>query len=301
MNFISHAFLFIVLYFFLNAPGVPVYGDDSATNAGPAATSPTAPTPGPEMDLDLGNNVTLKMAYIPAGKFIMGSPASEPHRFPNEGPQHEVTISHPFYFSACTITQQQYKALMGAIPVNPDPKGPKPVEGDNLPVHPMSYDDITNFCQKLSEKTGKKVRPNTEAEWEYACRAGTTTTWYFGDDPKDASQYGWFWQPDRSKEHPNPVGQKKPNAWGMYDMYGNVGQVCSDWGGHYPKATEADYTKDPVTDPTGPATPTEQHVIRGNAAWVGNSRSAGFRGAFAHPEWIGDHMFGFRVVVEIPH
>jgi formylglycine-generating enzyme required for sulfatase activity len=134
---------------------------------------------------------------------------------------------------------------------------------------------------------------NTEAEWEYACRAGTQTTWFFGNDAKDHAEYGCFRTGKELITH--PVGQKKPNPWGLYDVYGNVGQVCSDLGAHYPKATESNYTKDPVIDPTGP-TEGDQHIARGGGSWIGNCRSAGHRGAFSHPEY-GDHLFGFRVVV----
>ena len=251
-----------------------------------------ATEPPHDLSLDLGNGVSLKLVLIPAGKFTMGSPDTEPHRQPNEGPAHEVTISKPFYLSIYTVTQEQFDAIMGTAADKSRWKGA------TLPVEPMSYDDITNFCQKLSDKIGKKVRITTEAEWEYACRAGTTTTWFWGNEETSAGDYDWFREKTESMNNyvPRPVGQKKPNPWGLYDVYGNVTQVCSDWGAHYPKATEADYTAAPVTDPTGPVTG-DQHVARGQASWVGNARSAGYRYAYAHPDG-GDHRFGFRVVVE---
>jgi formylglycine-generating enzyme required for sulfatase activity len=168
------------------------------------------------------------------------------------------------------------------------------IAGPDYPVQPMSYDDITAFCQKLSAKTGRKVRLNTEAEFEYAYRAGTQTTFFWGDDVAPDEDYGWYQKGESA--HPHPVGQKKPNPWGLYDMGGNISEVCSDWGAHYPHPTEADYTAAPVTDPTGPATGT-QHVARGLQGWVGHSRSAGDRAFYFHPDG-SDHFFGFRVVIQ---
>lgn len=254
----------------------------------------SAAEPPHDLALDLGNGISLKLVLIPAGKFLMGSPEDEQSRNVNEGPQHEVTISKSFYMSIYPVTQQQYEAVMGVDPPVNAGTNPSVIKGPNYPVQPMRYEAITAFYQSLSKETGKKVRLNTEAEFEYAYRAGTQTTFFWGDDEKQGNDYGWF-QPPESK-HPHPVGQKKPNPWGLYDMGGSVSQVCSDWGAHYPKPTESDYTKDPVTDPTGPSTG-EQHVARGLQGWVMHSRSAGHRVYYAHPEY-GDHLFGFRVVVE---
>ena len=252
----------------------------------------SAAEPPHDLALDLGKGISLKLVLMPAGKFIMGSPESEPHRNANEGPPHEVTISRSFYMSIYPVTQEQYGTVMGPD-ANPG-TNINVIKGPNYPEHPMTYEAITDFCQGLSKTTGKTVRLNTEAEFEYTYRAGTQTMFFWGSDEQQGYDYGWY-QPGESK-HPHPVGQKKPNPWGLYDMGGNVAQVCSDWGAHYPKLTEADYTKDPVTDPTGPATGA-QHVARGMQGWIGHSRSAGHRVAYAHPEF-GDHFFGFRIVVE---
>ena len=250
-----------------------------------AAESQPATEQARELQLSLGNNLSLKLVLIPAGKFLMGSPDTEPNRFPNEGPQHEVMISKPFYMSIYTVTQEQYEEIMGAG-VNPSR-----FKGATLPVQPMAWEDIAGFCRKLSEKTGQKVRIPTEAEWEYACRAGTRTTWFFGNDMKDGADYGWF-----MVKEPHPVGQKQPNPWGLYDMYGNVAQICSDLAAQYPKPSLANYTKDPVTDPTGPAEGTHR-IARGQGRWIGNCRSAGHRGAFSHTEYA-DHLYAIRLVVE---
>jgi formylglycine-generating enzyme required for sulfatase activity len=268
-----------------------------------------AAEPPHDLTLDLGNGVSLKAVLIPAGTFTMGSPPDKPqtappteadkarHAHPNEMPQHQVTISKPFYLGIYPVTQAQFEALMGPYaPVDPVTHGTNHnlIVGPDYPVQPMSYDDITAFCQKLSAKTGRKVRLNTEAEFEYACRAGTQTTFFWGDDPTLGEDYGWYQKGESA--HPHPVGQKKPNPWGLYDLGGNISEVCSDWGAHYPHPTEADYTAAPVTDPTGPPTGT-QHVARGLQGWIGHSRSAGDRAFYFHPDG-GDHFFGFRVVIE---
>jgi len=260
----------------------------------PAAATPAAavilPTTEPvkNLELALDNNLTLKLVLIPAGKFIMGAPENEQLQFhaPNEGPQHEVTISKPFYMSIYTVTQEQYESVME--------KNPSRYKGPTLPVQPMSWEDISGWCAKLSEKTGKKVRIPTEAEWEYACRAGTQTTWFWGNDQKAGDDYGWF-----GLKEPKPVGGKQPNPWGLYDMAGNVSQVCSDLGAMYPKAT-LPYAAGPVTDPTGPTEGSTQHVCRGQGGWIGHSRSAGHRGAFANIQ-AGDHLYSIRLVVEAPN
>jgi formylglycine-generating enzyme required for sulfatase activity len=248
-----------------------------------------ADAPPHDLALDLGNNISLKLVLIPAGKFLMGSPPTERNRRPDEGPQHEVTISKPFYMGIYTVTQEQFEA------VEPGAKPSRSV-GPTLPWQPMSFEEMTGFCQKLSDKIGKKVRLPTEAEWEYACRAGTTTTWFFGDDPSQGDAYGWFWN-----RHPpviHPVGLKKPNPWGLYDLYGNVSQVVSDWGAEYHQPSAA-YPNGPVTDPTGPPGPTDAkslHIARGLASWIGGCRSA-YRGAYVDPMG-SDKIYGFRIVVE---
>ena len=244
-----------------------------------------------DLGVDLGNGISLKLVLIPPGKFLMGSPPTEPDRGVDEGPQHEVTISKPFYMGIYTVTQEQYQALI------PEAK-PARFVGPTLPWQPMSFEEMTTFCEKLSEKMGHKVRLPTEAEWEYACRAGTTTTWFFGDDMKQGDTYGWFW--NRQPPLTHPVGLKKSNPWGLYDMYGNVAQVVSDWGAEYHKPC-APYPSGPVTDPTGvpgPADDKSIHIARGSPSWIGHARSA-YRGAYSDPKGA-DKIYGFRIVVEAP-
>ncbi len=222
---------------------------------------------------------------IPAGTFTMGSPTDEPDRESDET-QHEVTLSKGFYIQITEVTQGQWKAVMGS---NPSQKSDC---GDDCPVESVSWDDVQGFIEKLNQTEGTdKYRLPTEAEWEYACRAGTTTAFANGDvtetvwcgyDP-NLDQMGWYCGNSDNKTH--PVAQKEPNDWGLYDMHGNVKEWCQDWKGDYPSS--------PVTDPTGPSSGTYR-VFRGGS-WgnvAGHCRSA-IRGW--HDPDYRDHGLGFRV------
>jgi formylglycine-generating enzyme required for sulfatase activity len=254
------------------------------------------------MELSLGKGVKMKLTLIQAGKFLMGSPATESGRMLNELPQHEVTISKPFYMGIYEVKQEEYETLMGG--------NPSKIRGRNLPVEYVTWDMAREFCEKLSAKSGKTVRLPTEAEWEYACRAGTKTRFSFGDNDADLHKYGNYW--DRSLAwdlfHPKndspsdghdktaPVGSYKSNAWGLYDMHGNVTEWCQDWfGDNY-------YDKSPAVDPRGPDTGLIR-VQRGGSlldppnkmrsAWrAGNNPT---KPAFMD---IYPYVFGFRVVVD---
>ena len=237
--------------------------------------------PPEELNLDLGGGVTMKLVLIRPGKFMMGSPDSEQVRSKDEGPQHEVTISKPFYMGVTEVTQAQYEAVMGTNPSHLDFKGA------TNPVDTVSWNDATEFCKKLSEKTRQSVRLPTEAEWEYACRAGTATAFSFGDADSALGHYAWYSANSGNTTH--PVGQKKPNAWGLYDMHGNVWEWCADWHGDYPKGA--------VTDPQGPASG-EYRVLRGGS-WSRDSGDCRAALRYGYGPDYRSSSFGFRVVVSV--
>jgi formylglycine-generating enzyme required for sulfatase activity len=245
------------------------------------------------------------MVGLLAGQFLMGSPDSDPDASDFEKPQHQVQVNS-FAIGKYPVTQAQYQAVMGTNPSE---------FKNNLqnPVEQVSWNDAQAFCEKLSQITGKTYRLPTEAEWEYACRAGTTTRFYFGDDASKLGDYGWYgnnsgkqvidaariWQEvgmdwDKyqkrliaNSNQTHPVGQKKPNAWGLYDMSGNVWEWCEDnWHDSYinaPSDGSAWLTND-----------NNSHIIRGGS-WVDylprNCRSA-VRNSFNNL----DYAYGFRVV-----
>ena len=230
----------------------------------PAWCQATAEKPG-----KLKNSIGMEFANIPAGKFLMGSPATEKERSPNET-QHEVTLTQGFRMGVHEVTQAQYEQVMG--------KNPSHFKGATLPVETVSYDDALAFCQKLSDlpaekAAGRKYRLPTEAEWEYCCRAGTSTPLHFGNElngtqancdgnnPYGTTKKGPY------LEKTSPVGSYPANAWGLYDMHGNVWEWCQDWYGDYPKQS--------VTDPRGPEVGSDC-VFRGGG-WsdgAANCRSA---------------------------
>ena len=180
---------------------------------------------------DLGNGIQLEMVYIPGGSFLMGSPETEAERDDSEGPQHKVTLQ-PFYMSKYPITQQQYQAIMG--------KNPSYFKGENFPVEQVNWNDATEFCQKLSKKIGGTYSLPSESQWEYACRAGTTTPFYFGQTitPELVNYDGNYTYGDELegeyRKETTSVGEFPPNAFGLYDMHGNLWEWCADdWHENY--------------------------------------------------------------------
>ncbi len=202
------------------------------------------------------NSVGMVLVPIPAGEFQMGSPDSALAADGNEKPQHLVKITKPFYLCVYEVTQQQYEKVMGTRPW----QGKGYVqEGHDYPVSYVNWNDAVEFCRKLSEKEGVEYRLPTEAEWEYACRAGTTRNYSFGDDASKLGQYAWYnkntWNVGEKYAH--RVGQKLPNPWGLYDMHGNVWEWCQDWYALY--GNEKD-----ISDPMGP-TQGRYRLLRGGS------------------------------------
>ena len=236
-----------------------------------------------------GKNVKFDMVAIPGGTYLMGSPSTEKGHRADEGPQHPVAV-RPFWMGKCEVTWDEYDAYWKkeegqeetrekTAPVKDKKQdkqeadavtGPTPPYADETfglgregqPVICISHHAAMEYCRWLSKQTGKAYRLPTEAEWEWACRAGTTTATFFGDDPKKLGDYAWYGP--NAEEAPHKVGQKKPNPWGLYDMYGNVAEWCLD---HYKKDYYDTFPLDklalqPVLLPTANRFP---HVARGGS------------------------------------
>ena len=271
-----------------------------------------------EVALDLGNNITMKMVLIHAGSFMMGSPVSEEKRNADETPQHRVTITKPFYIGIHEVTVGQFAQFVatsgyktepekGGFAVGHDGSGYREMPGqywhmpgfsqeDDYPVVDVSWNDAAEFCKWLSKRCGKVVRLPTEAEWEYACRANSTTPFNTGEKlSNDEANYDGYYKygkhaTGQRRASPSPVGSCKPNAWGVYDMHGNVWEWCGDWyaGSYCPNEKR--------TDPPGPAA--GQHRVARGGCWYDPPhycRSA-VRGSNA-PSMRADGC-GFRVVAE---
>jgi formylglycine-generating enzyme required for sulfatase activity len=216
--------------------------------------------------------LNLEMVLIPAGTFMMGSPESEDRPWDNET-QHKVTLTKPFYLGKFTITQEQWKLVVG--------NNPSQTKGAKLPVTDVSWDDCQDFIKKLNANSSGSYRLPTEAEWEYACKAGTTTAYSFGNKitPKDANYY------DSNIGKTLAGCSYKPNAFGLYDMHGNVHEWCEGWYEKYPL--------EPVTDPKGPATG-EKKVLRGGSFGTLDAKiRSSFRFIFSPSGQYFD--FGFRL------
>ena len=217
------------------------------------------------------NRLGMAFRLIPAGEFIMGGPQSA---LTGHGPCHRVHISQSFYLGSHLVTQGQWEAVMGRNPSHF--KG-----GPEHPVERVSWDDVQQFLQRLNEReaTGTYRLPS-EAEWEYACRAGSTTAYYLGEDVDQLDAYGWY---GGKMESTQPVGQKLPNAWGLHDLLGNVWEWCHDG--------RRTYTVAAVVDPMGPTEAGAERAIRGGS-WNSPAHGVRERCAFA-PDARYGHI-GFR-------
>ncbi len=281
-----------------------------------------------------GTDAKFEMVAIPGGTFLMGSPDSEPGRNPDEGPQHPVTLK-PFWIGKCEVAWEEYDPYWKNNPGNKQEQmdaekknaavkdrdalsRPTPPYADETfgfgregqPVISLSHHAAMDYCRWLSQKTGKAYRLPTEAEWEWACRAGTKTAYSFGPDPKALKDYAWL--QENSEEAPHKVGQKKPNAWCLHDMHGNVAEWCLDV---FSKDAYAAFplnkaTLQPVALPSGER---YGHVVRGGS-WADKAtalRSAARRASGKEwnrqdPQipksiwWLTDADFvGFRVVCAV--
>jgi uncharacterized protein (TIGR02996 family) len=203
----------------------------------------------PEQSTDLGEGVPLTFAWIPPGSFLMGSPPDEPQRRLDES-QHRVRLTRGFWLAVCPVTQPQWLLVMD--------DNPSDHRGTRLPVERVSWQDCQVFCSTLRGRTGRRFRLPTEAEWEYACRAGTTTPFHFGDTVTgDLANCGSSQAGGRGRT--TSLRRFPPNAWGLYGMHGNVYEWCHDWYADYPAGEQ--------TDPAGPS-PGDARVQRGGDWFV---------------------------------
>jgi formylglycine-generating enzyme required for sulfatase activity/acetyl esterase/lipase len=262
--------------------------------------------------VEVENSIGMKLRLIPPGQFVMGSPSGEPGREKHEGPQHEVVLTRPFYMGVHDVTVGQFKAFVketgyrteaetdgGNDHLFPDGswrwdaqsswRNPGFEQTDAHPVVLVSWNDARAFCRWLSEKEGRRYTLPTEAQWEYACRAGSQSKFYFGDDDARLVEYAWYSANSGGKTQ--PVGQKKPNAWGLHDMHGNVHQWIADWyeAGYYDRA--------PKENPPGP-----RHgpvPLRRGGSWHEGAqccRAAYRRGVPGNSSSNRVAMVGFRIV-----
>ena len=240
---------------------------------------------GQTRSLDLGNGVSLTLVYIPAGTFWMGSKPEGIMSWitNNERPRHQVTLS-AFWMGETPVTQGQYQAVMG--------KNPSHFQGDlDRPVENVRWQDADRFCQELSKQLLKTTQETmtlpSESQWEYACRAGTDTRYSFGNDSAQLGNYAWYG--DNSGKQTHPVKQKKPNAWGLYDMHGNVWEWCADhWHGNYegaPTDSSAWLSSDK----------SQSRLLRGGS-WSGFTRRCRSAARLNVNPALRNYAFGFRVV-----
>jgi sulfatase modifying factor 1 len=257
-----------------------------------------------ELDKTFTNSIGMEFVLIPAGRFLMGSPANEPGRAENEGPQREVQITKPFYLGKYEVKVSEFREFVKATQYKTDAEtkggavirvkekwerkegitwySPGISQKDDHPVVCLAWSDAVDYAKWLAQKTGHAYRLPTEAEWEYACRAGSQQAYSFGSDARELSKFGWYLENSGGKTR--PVGQKKPNSWGLFDMHGNVWEWCQDYYGKYPAGRAA--------DPAGPARGSIR-VIRGGG-WASPAKD--LRCAERRNGFIGVDRVGFRLV-----
>jgi serine/threonine-protein kinase len=257
------------------------------------------------------NSIGMKFVLIPPGEFRMGTDqqlmakrlSRNPQQtvFQGSGPQHRVRITRPFYLGACEVTQREFRQVTDKNPSAFSADGARRdrvagQDADLFPVDSVSWTQAVDFCSQLSaaaaeQSARRRYRPTTEAEWEYACRAGSAAAYAFGDDMASLADYAWPWTPETHMPH--PVAQKKPNAWGLYDILGNVLEMCSDrYGMSY-------YTRSPLDDPRDDSTGTYRVLRGGYYGSVWNQWPDPGPDCRGHFNAVQPFL-GFRVVCEIP-
>ncbi|MBW3539456.1 MAG: formylglycine-generating enzyme family protein [Planctomycetes bacterium] len=243
------------------------------------------------------NSIGMKLRLIPAGSFSMGSAASESHAQEQEQPRHTVRLTQPFYMGVYEVTQDEFRRVMDSNPSHFSSSGPGAgkvkAATDRWPVETVSWSEASDFCRRLSDlpeekAAGRTYRLPTEAEWEYACRAGAGTPWPFGSSAANLDRFARY--RDNASGRPGSVGEKQPNAWGLYDMLGNVWEWCSD---HYDRDY---YAESPSEDPQGPQNGTSR-VLRGGSWWDSAEFCRSANRDFYLPTYR-DYEVGFRVVCE---
>jgi formylglycine-generating enzyme required for sulfatase activity len=262
---------FIVSFFIVNASFEPAWPD--ATNQLVSEASRD----------EITNSIGMKLKLIQPGTFMMGSKDGE---F-DEKPVHKVVITKPFYLGVYEVTQEQWEVVMrSSVRQQRDkaePEGPLHGVGRDYPMYYVSWEEIQVFCRKLSTKEGAVYRLPSEAEWEYACRAGTETEYYWGN--RMDGEYAWY--KDNSGDTSHRVGTRKPNPWGFHDMSGNVWEWCGD------RYSES-YAKGTGIDPQGPLEGMYR-VYRGGS-WFHKSETCRSANRFWHPSTSRKYVVGFRVV-----
>ena len=234
----------------------------------------------PQMPKVITNSIGMQLVLIQPGEFMMGSPNSDSSAESDEKPQHEVRITKPFYLDKYQVTQEQWQAVMGG--------NPSMFEGPKNPVEQVSWHECQVFLDKLNEKyggAGGEFRLPTEAQWEYACRAGSKTRFSFGDDEERLVEYAWYESNSGGTTH--PVGKKEPNAWGLYDMHGNVWEWCADWydPGYYARSS--------ADDPTGSEGGSGRVHRGGGWGYAGGRCRSAYRGSDG--PGYRDGLLGLRV------
>ena len=278
------------------APPVPVPEERADVDVSPPREwtsekrTVTAATPDGEQEKEITyhkNTIGMEFVKISAGEFMMGSPGSEAERGSDEGPQHRVQITSPFYIGVHEVAQARYESVMG--------KNPARSKAASNPVELVSWDDAVEFCRRLSQQEGLTYRLPTEAEWEYACRAGTATPFHTGETIStqlanyDGDHTYGSGKKGVDRGETTAVGRFPTNPWGLHDMHGNLWEWCQDFHGDYY------YTGSPVQDPRGPANGSGR-VLRGGS-WASPTNDCRSANRDRHDPSRPDHRIGFRVVM----